>query len=208
MSAMNGHAPDEIVTEQNLSKDLLRATFAEAYMDVSLDDDGDIQIKEQYRSWLLLDKENRWIRIYTPFKANPEIQRGRQARLCEPRQRRLRHRPRLHRRDRWFRVRAVPAGRGRDHQEGDRHGRAPVPPDGGICGSGRREERPRLTPHTTCPGGRLRHGFPPAVLSDLGDLHRGSNHRNRRQQFRRRVGDGIPVVQRVVRSPTTSHGNP
>ena len=72
----NGHAPDdaahvpaELVYPENLTKDSLRDLFLAAYMDASFDDDGDVMIKEQYRSYLIPSSDSAWVRLYSPFKS-------------------------------------------------------------------------------------------------------------------------------------------
>jgi len=39
--------PDEMITPENLSKELLKSILEAAYMDVSYDKDGDIRVKEK-----------------------------------------------------------------------------------------------------------------------------------------------------------------
>src|SRR5438876_2398803 len=72
----NGHAPEdtqgpaELIYPENLTKDGLRDLFLAAYMDASFDDDGDVMVKESYRSYLIPSSDAAWIRVYSPFKAN------------------------------------------------------------------------------------------------------------------------------------------
>ena len=72
----NGHAPDdeppaELLYPENITKEGLRDLFVAAYMDASLDEDGDVLVKEQYRSYLVPSNDAAWIRLYSPFKSNP-----------------------------------------------------------------------------------------------------------------------------------------
>jgi hypothetical protein len=71
----NGHAPvdeppAELVYPENVTKEALRDLFVAAYMDASLDEDGDVLIKESYRSYLVPSNDAAWIRLYSPFKGN------------------------------------------------------------------------------------------------------------------------------------------
>jgi hypothetical protein len=73
----NGHAPvdeppAELLYPENVTKEGLKDLFVAAYMDASLDEDGDVLIKEQYRSYLIPSSDAAWIRLYSPFKGNPE----------------------------------------------------------------------------------------------------------------------------------------
>ena len=75
-TAGNGHAPDdshvpaELVYPETLTKDSLRDLFLAAYMDASFDDDGDVMVKENYRTYLIPASDAAWIRLYSPFKSN------------------------------------------------------------------------------------------------------------------------------------------
>lgn len=71
----NGHAPvDEppadLVYPENVTKEGLRDLFVAAYMDASIDEDGDVLVKESYRSYLVPSQDAAWIRLYSPFKGN------------------------------------------------------------------------------------------------------------------------------------------
>jgi hypothetical protein len=72
--AGNGHAPAddqppaELVYPETVTKEALRDLFVAAYMDASLDEDGDVMVREGYRSYLIPSQDGAWIRIYSPFK--------------------------------------------------------------------------------------------------------------------------------------------
>jgi hypothetical protein len=71
----NGHAPvdeppAELLYPENITKEGLRDLFVAAYMDASLDEDGDVLVKESYRSYLVPGQDAAWIRLYSPFKGN------------------------------------------------------------------------------------------------------------------------------------------
>jgi hypothetical protein len=71
----NGHAPveeppAELLYPENITKEGLRDLFVAAYMDASIDEDGDVLVKESYRSYLVPSQDAAWIRLYSPFKGN------------------------------------------------------------------------------------------------------------------------------------------
>ena len=71
----NGHAPveeptAELLYPENITKEGLRDLFLSAYMDASLDEDGDVLVKEAYRAYLVPAQDAAWIRLYSPFKGN------------------------------------------------------------------------------------------------------------------------------------------
>ena len=71
----NGHAPveeppAELLYPENITKEGLRDLFVGAYMDASLDEDGDVLVKESYRSYLVPAQDAAWIRLFCPFKGN------------------------------------------------------------------------------------------------------------------------------------------
>jgi hypothetical protein len=73
----NGHAPveeppAELLYPENVTKEGLKDLFIAAYMDATLDEDGDVLIKEAYRSYLVPSSDAAWIRLYSPFKANEQ----------------------------------------------------------------------------------------------------------------------------------------
>jgi Putative bacterial sensory transduction regulator len=63
---------DEIILPEAVTKDMLQALFTEAYMDVSLDSDGDIVVKQSYRCYVVPATDGRFIRLYSLFKPNPD----------------------------------------------------------------------------------------------------------------------------------------
>jgi hypothetical protein len=72
----NGHAPvdeppAELLYPENITKEGLRDLFVSAYMDASIDEDGDVLVKDSYRSYLVPSQDSAWIRLYSPFKGNP-----------------------------------------------------------------------------------------------------------------------------------------
>ena len=71
----NGHAPveeppAELLYPENITKEGLKDLFVAAYMDASLDEDGDVLIKEAYRAYLIPSQDAVWIRVYSPFKGS------------------------------------------------------------------------------------------------------------------------------------------
>jgi hypothetical protein len=63
--------PDDLVTPETVSKDMLKTLFTDAYMDTSVDNDGDIVVKDSYRAWVMPATDGTWIRLYSLFKPNP-----------------------------------------------------------------------------------------------------------------------------------------
>jgi len=50
----------------------LKVLFEEAYMEASVDTDGDLIVKDNYRCYLRPDPDGRLISIYAIFGANPD----------------------------------------------------------------------------------------------------------------------------------------
>lgn len=74
----NGHAPvdqppADLLYPENITKEGLRDLFVAAYMDASLDEDGDVLVKERYRSYLVPASDAAWIRLYSPFKSSEAV---------------------------------------------------------------------------------------------------------------------------------------
>ncbi len=63
---------NDIVQPEDVSKDMLLSLFRAAYMDVSLDSDGDIMLKDVYRSWVFPSNDGRLIRLMSQFNVNPK----------------------------------------------------------------------------------------------------------------------------------------
>jgi hypothetical protein len=62
---------DELIFPEGVSSDALKQLFEEAYMDVSVDTDGDLIVKDSYRCYLRPDPDGRLVSIYAIFGANP-----------------------------------------------------------------------------------------------------------------------------------------
>jgi len=61
---------DEIVSKDNLSKELLREVFEDAYMEVTYDSDGDLMIKDQYTHYVEVDKDSRFVAYRCNLRGN------------------------------------------------------------------------------------------------------------------------------------------
>ena len=61
---------DEFIYPEGISADSLKKLFEEAYMEVSVDTDGDLIVKDNYRCYLRPDPDGRLISIYAIFGAN------------------------------------------------------------------------------------------------------------------------------------------
>jgi hypothetical protein len=62
---------DEFIYPEGINQDALKQLFEEAYMEVSVDTDGDLIVKDNYRCYLRPDPDGRLISIYAIFGANP-----------------------------------------------------------------------------------------------------------------------------------------
>ncbi len=62
---------DEVIFPEGINSDTLKKLFEDAYMDVSVDTDGDLIVKDNYRCYLRPDPDGRLISIYAIFGCNP-----------------------------------------------------------------------------------------------------------------------------------------
>jgi hypothetical protein len=62
---------DEFIYPEGINSDSLKKLFEEAYMEVSVDTDGDLIVKDNYRCYLRPDQDGRLISIYAIFSGNP-----------------------------------------------------------------------------------------------------------------------------------------
>lgn len=67
--------PEELITPENLSKEILKSVFDAAYMDTSYDDEGDLRVKDGVRCFLLLGETKDRIQLLTMFGFKPETSR-------------------------------------------------------------------------------------------------------------------------------------
>jgi hypothetical protein len=65
---------DEIIGPEGLSSEALKKVFEDAYMNVSVDTDGDLIVQDNYRCYLRPDPDGRLVAIYAIFGANPAAQ--------------------------------------------------------------------------------------------------------------------------------------
>ena len=63
--------PDEIINPSDISRDFLFALFENAYMNVSIDADGDVRVEDTYGCWLFPLSKGRYIRLMGQFRSNP-----------------------------------------------------------------------------------------------------------------------------------------
>jgi hypothetical protein len=63
---------DEFIYPEGISAEALKALFEEAYMEASIDTDGDLIVKDNYRCYLRPDADGRLISIYAIFGAAPD----------------------------------------------------------------------------------------------------------------------------------------
>lgn len=60
---------DEFIYPEGISAAALKQLFEEAYMEVSVDTDGDVIVKDNYRCYLRPDPDGRLVSIYAIFGA-------------------------------------------------------------------------------------------------------------------------------------------
>ena len=63
---------DEFIYPEGISMEALKALFEEALLQVSVDTDGDLIVKDNYRCYLRPDPDGRLISVYAIFGANAE----------------------------------------------------------------------------------------------------------------------------------------
>jgi hypothetical protein len=61
--------PDDLILPEAVSTDSLRELFEQAYMEVSVDSDGELVVKEDYLCYLRPDQDGRLILVYAVFGA-------------------------------------------------------------------------------------------------------------------------------------------
>jgi hypothetical protein len=62
---------DEFIYPEGINVESLKVLFEEAYMEASVDTDGDLIVKDNYRCYLRPDPDGRLISIYAIFGCNP-----------------------------------------------------------------------------------------------------------------------------------------
>ena len=63
---------DQLIRPEQVSPEMLKQLFVDAFMDATIDKDGDVLLVETYRSYVVPGNENRWVRVYAVFGANQE----------------------------------------------------------------------------------------------------------------------------------------
>jgi len=63
---------DELITVDNVSKDLLKSLFDAAFMEVTFDKDGDLLVTDRVKCFVLISKDLRRIQLMTLFGFKPE----------------------------------------------------------------------------------------------------------------------------------------
>jgi hypothetical protein len=64
--------PDDFIYPEGINAESLKKLFEEAYMEVSVDTDGDLIVKDNYRCYLRPDQDGRLISIYAIFGSAAE----------------------------------------------------------------------------------------------------------------------------------------
>jgi hypothetical protein len=62
----------EMILPDSATKEVLKALLDAAYLNVSLDSDGDIEVNDTYRYWVIPAQNGKWIRLFAQFKGNPD----------------------------------------------------------------------------------------------------------------------------------------
>jgi hypothetical protein len=62
---------DELMQPQDVNSEALKQLFEDAYMEVSVDSDGDVRIKDKYSCFIRPDTDGKMIVAYAIFGANP-----------------------------------------------------------------------------------------------------------------------------------------
>ncbi len=62
---------DELMQPDGVNAEALKQVFEDAYMNVSVDTDGDLVVQDNYRCYLRPDPDGRLVAIYAIFGANP-----------------------------------------------------------------------------------------------------------------------------------------
>ncbi|RMD94459.1 MAG: YbjN domain-containing protein [Calditrichaeota bacterium] len=61
---------DQLISKENLSKNLIKQIFEDAYYDVIVEDDGQLKIKDQYSYYVDVDKKGRFIAFWCNILLN------------------------------------------------------------------------------------------------------------------------------------------
>lgn len=64
---------DEILGPGDINSATLKAIFDDAYLETSVDADGDVQVRDHYSCWLRPDPDGRLILVYAVFGAREEV---------------------------------------------------------------------------------------------------------------------------------------
>ena len=65
---------EEMLLPEDVNSESVKKVFDDAYMEASLDSDGDVKIKDRYSCFLRPDPDGRLIALYAIFGANPAAQ--------------------------------------------------------------------------------------------------------------------------------------
>jgi hypothetical protein len=63
---------EELITPENLSKELLKSVLDAAFMDTSYDHEGDLRVRERIACWVLLNDAKDRISLLAQFGFKPE----------------------------------------------------------------------------------------------------------------------------------------
>lgn len=63
---------NDVITKENLTKDLLFQLFDAAFMTPTIDHDGDLSVEDVNRCWVMVDEEHGRIQLYSQWRFKPE----------------------------------------------------------------------------------------------------------------------------------------
>jgi hypothetical protein len=61
-----------VITVDNVSQEMIKGLFDAAYMEASIEADGDIKVREKCSCWITIDKERRKLILAAFFKFAPD----------------------------------------------------------------------------------------------------------------------------------------
>ncbi len=63
---------DDLINKENLSQELLQSLFEQAFLDVRLNEDGDLYIQDRWKVWIDIDESGRYIAYRMYFALTEE----------------------------------------------------------------------------------------------------------------------------------------
>lgn len=63
---------DDLVKKENISQELLKSLFEQAFLDVHINEDGDLYIQDRWKIWIDIDESGRYIAYRMYFSINED----------------------------------------------------------------------------------------------------------------------------------------